>query len=150
MPPQTASGVRMLRPSEEEARAVCDALALLHGRPSTSDAVKSEGCEISKPHSVLDSLVRRQVHAAHERHVYLSATLPAIAMLEQQHTNACPRTQVRTMLSQNTTDITSARAFASLKAAFPTWEGVRDAPPGVFSLSVSQSHQQHAALQRLQ
>ena len=29
---------------------------------------------------------------------------------------------VRTILSQNTTDRTSARAFASLKAAFPTWE----------------------------
>jgi len=29
---------------------------------------------------------------------------------------------VRTILSQNTTDKTSARAFASLKAAFPTWE----------------------------
>ena len=29
---------------------------------------------------------------------------------------------VRTMLSQNTTDITSARAFAQLKEKFPTWE----------------------------
>jgi endonuclease III len=33
----------------------------------------------------------------------------------------------RTLLSQNTTDKTSARAFASLKAAFPSWEQARDA-----------------------
>lgn len=35
---------------------------------------------------------------------------------------------VRTMLSQNTTDITSIRAFRSLKAKFPTWEAVLEAP----------------------
>ncbi|CAK0784502.1 hypothetical protein CVIRNUC_007706 [Coccomyxa viridis] len=37
---------------------------------------------------------------------------------------------VRTILSQNTTDITSHRAFASLKEAFPTWEEVLGAPSG--------------------
>jgi hypothetical protein len=31
---------------------------------------------------------------------------------------------VRTILSQNTTDLTSHRAFASLKASFPTWQQV--------------------------
>ncbi|KAL4426386.1 hypothetical protein ABPG77_004680 [Micractinium sp. CCAP 211/92] len=36
---------------------------------------------------------------------------------------------VRTLLSQNTTDITSARAFATLKQQFPTWDAVRAAPP---------------------
>lgn len=35
---------------------------------------------------------------------------------------------VRTMLSQNTTDITSMRAFKTLKERFPTWEGVLEAP----------------------
>ena len=35
---------------------------------------------------------------------------------------------VRTMLSQNTTDITSKRAFDALKVAFPTWEEARVAP----------------------
>jgi hypothetical protein len=38
--------------------------------------------------------------------------------------------QVRTILSQNTTDITSQRAFSQLKAAFPTWEAVRTAASG--------------------
>eukprot|EP00877_Chromochloris_zofingiensis_P008780 jgi/Chrzof1/4155/Cz14g01040.t1 len=34
------------------------------------------------------------------------------------------------MLSQNTTDVTSLRAFTSLKQRFPTWEHVRTAGPG--------------------
>ena len=38
--------------------------------------------------------------------------------------------QVRTILSQNTTDVNSHRAFASLKEAFPTWQSVLEAPPG--------------------
>merc|ERR1712028_87910 len=37
---------------------------------------------------------------------------------------------VRTMLSQNTTDATSAVAFANLKLALPTWKQVLEAPEG--------------------
>lgn len=35
---------------------------------------------------------------------------------------------VTTVLSQSTTDANQHRAFARLRAAFPTWEAVRDAP----------------------
>jgi endonuclease-3 len=35
---------------------------------------------------------------------------------------------VSTILSQNTNDTNRDRAFASLRAQFPTWEAVRDAP----------------------
>jgi endonuclease-3 len=35
---------------------------------------------------------------------------------------------VSTILSQNTNDLNRDRAFAALRAAFPTWEAVRDAP----------------------
>ena len=38
--------------------------------------------------------------------------------------------QARTILSQNTTDTTSSRAFKKLKDSFPTWEEVRIAPAG--------------------
>eukprot|EP00613_Pedinella_sp_CCMP2098_P017827 CAMPEP_0171770752 /NCGR_PEP_ID=MMETSP0991-20121206/53677_1 /TAXON_ID=483369 /ORGANISM="non described non described, Strain CCMP2098" /LENGTH=400 /DNA_ID=CAMNT_0012375943 /DNA_START=88 /DNA_END=1290 /DNA_ORIENTATION=- len=38
---------------------------------------------------------------------------------------------IRTILSQNTTDNTSLRAFNSLKAVFPTWEEVLAAPSAV-------------------
>jgi hypothetical protein len=44
--------------------------------------------------------------------------------------------QVRTILSQNTTDITSQRAYTSLKQSFPNWELVRTAAPGENSLPV--------------
>jgi endonuclease-3 len=36
---------------------------------------------------------------------------------------------VSTILSQNTNDLNRDRAFGALKAAFPTWEAVRDAAP---------------------
>ena len=36
---------------------------------------------------------------------------------------------IATILSQNTTDVNTDRAYASLRAQFPTWEVVRDAPP---------------------
>jgi endonuclease-3 len=36
---------------------------------------------------------------------------------------------VSTILSQNTNDVNRDRAFESLRAAFPTWEAVRDADP---------------------
>ena len=35
---------------------------------------------------------------------------------------------VSTILSQNTNDVNRDRAFLALRAAFPTWEAVRDAP----------------------
>src|SRR5512142_1056852 len=35
---------------------------------------------------------------------------------------------VATILSQNTADVNTARAFENLTTQFPTWEAVRDAP----------------------
>lgn len=35
---------------------------------------------------------------------------------------------IGTILSQNTSDVNSGRAYAALRAAYPTWEQVRDAP----------------------
>lgn len=53
------------------------------------------------------------------------------------HQSACLRCiqaslylQVCTILSQNTTDVNSARAFAQLKKKFPVWELVRTASNG--------------------
>jgi hypothetical protein len=45
------------RPLPHECVAVCDALALLHGRPSLKRDQPRTGCEIQEPHTVLDSLV---------------------------------------------------------------------------------------------
>ena len=63
---------------------------------------------------------------------------------------------VGTMLSQNTTDTTSARAFAQLKAAFPEWEQVRTAEPAdvekqikVCGLAATRAERIQAILQTL-
>lgn len=45
---------------------------------------------------------------------------------------------VGTILSQNTTDVNSHRAFMSLKAAFPTWEAFRTAPSSTCEDSIRQ------------
>jgi len=51
-------------------------------------------------------------------------------LLEHAQTIRTAPLQVRTILSQNTTDTNSGRAFSQLKAAFPTWESVRTASEG--------------------
>jgi len=43
---------------------------------------------------------------------------------------------VSTILSQNTTDTNSRRAFGALKLAFPSWEAVRAAPEGALAEAI--------------
>lgn len=46
---------------------------------------------------------------------------------------------VATMLSQATTDVQTARSFASLRHRFPTWEQVRDAPVSQIAMAIRSS-----------
>ena len=43
---------------------------------------------------------------------------------------------IRTILSQNTSDVNSHRAFTALKEAFPAWEDVRVAPQAAVSAAI--------------
>jgi endonuclease-3 len=43
---------------------------------------------------------------------------------------------IGTVLSQHTSDVNADRAFAGLKAAFATWEEVRDAPPPALEAAI--------------
>lgn len=43
---------------------------------------------------------------------------------------------IKTILSQNTSDVNSDRAFASLKHAFPSWQEVLDAPEAALADSI--------------
>lgn len=52
-----------------------------------------------------------------------------LVKLPVRHTHLA--VQVCTILSQNTTDVNSARAFAKLKEKFPEWEMVRTANNGM-------------------
>ena len=56
---------------------------------------------------------------------------------------ACLWGQVRTMLSQNTTDTTSHRAFQRLKDVFSDWESMRQAPAGSSLLNFLACHSSH-------
>lgn len=43
---------------------------------------------------------------------------------------------IQTILSQNTSDVNSGRAYASLREAFPTWESVREADTGAVAEAI--------------
>ncbi|MEW5305059.1 MAG: hypothetical protein WDW36_007623 [Sanguina aurantia] len=62
----------------------------------------------------------------------MPANSPNISHLNTAGTEtaAAGTCSVRTMLSQNTTDITSLRAFNTLKERFPSWDAVYAAPNG--------------------
>ncbi len=68
-------------------------------------------------------LIRRRILSAHRRLILLygepkrRARRDALSQL------------IVTILSQNTTDVNTDRAYTNLRALFPTWEQVRDAPP---------------------
>eukprot|EP00879_Flechtneria_rotunda_P011998 GHRR01012531.1.p1 GENE.GHRR01012531.1~~GHRR01012531.1.p1 ORF type:complete len:409 (+),score=103.16 GHRR01012531.1:906-2132(+) len=100
------------KPSGEECRDVRNALATLHGaRLSRSPAV-----------SVYDAA------ASTLNEPYIGCEL--------QTPHTVLDSLVRTILSQNTTDITSQRAFQSLKTAFPDWELVRTAAAGTVEQAI--------------
>ena len=65
----------------------------------------------------------------------MSKTLEIHCLLVQEYGDRpwAPRADplselIGTILSQNTSDVNSGRAYDALRAAFPTWEQVRDAP----------------------
>lgn len=98
-----------VRPTPEECRAARYALAALHGEPG-----RHKLAQLEEKAAAADSL-----HTHTQQSVLDSL--------------------VRTILSQNTTDATSHRAFASLKAAFPGekgWAEVLRAPSGKVEESI--------------
>ena len=100
------------RPSPAECFAARDALALLHGEPG---AIPAPSSPLSSPPS------------------------KAFSDPDGCHSDDCLSvldSLVRTILSQNTTDATSARAFRSLKIALPTWEEARTTPVGIMEEAI--------------
>ena len=67
---------------------------------------------------------------AREQTPLIHGGLDVIAATQEEHQiQSVLDSLVRTILSQNTTDVTSHKAFASLKARFPTWDSVRTGDP---------------------
>ncbi|XP_010678690.2 putative DNA glycosylase At3g47830 [Beta vulgaris subsp. vulgaris] len=92
------------RPTPEECLAIRDELLKFHGFPEEFTKYREER-ENSRTNS--SNLVNGSVKS--------ESLMEKLSVLDGL---------VSTILSQNTTDVNSQRAFASLKAAFPTWDNV--------------------------
>ena len=99
------------RPSPAECFAARDALALLHGEPGAIPIPSPSPPSSSSPAN--NKATFNDPNGCHN---------DCLSVLDSL---------VRTILSQNTTDATSIRAFRSLKTALPTWEQVRTADVGI-------------------
>lgn len=120
------------RPSQEECSEVCDRLSRLHGpleEYAKHKVVRTTEKQVLalEFHKEGDSKTIRDV---------LDGPSSSSAGSTDVSSSGHPRERrtvldslVGTMLSQNTTDTNSRRAFASLKAKFPTWESVYSADP---------------------
>ena len=149
------------RPSPDDAGAVHAALLACHGAPQQDIGVAEPdptndfcGTQVR----VLDSLVRTILSQVGKgvggTPVQPAACQPASTWsLVSSHSPTarpglaqplglcwqhCPA-----LCPQNTTDLTSHRAFASLKQRFPDWDSVRLAPPGEPGCSAAASPQLH-------
>lgn len=93
-----------LRPTAEECLAVRDDLLALHGFPQEFAKYRKLRQRASSGNAELEPLEKEDE--------------------DEDATETVLDGLVRTVLSQNTTDANSLRAFVSLKSAFPTWEDV--------------------------
>lgn len=102
----------LLRPTAEECRDVRDALLALHGFPPEFESYRRQR---------LRSISAVDGHDT-------KCTVKSDALDEAEEESVLDGL-VKILLSQNTTESRSQRAFASLKAAFPNWEDVSSPSP---------------------
>lgn len=101
-----------LRPTPEECRAVRDTLLANHGFPK--EFIKYRQQRMLVNHSENG-----------EKNVVFGSSVDSVALDDgEEPKESVLDGLVSTILSQNTTDLNSQRAFASLKSVFPTWEEV--------------------------
>lgn len=81
-------------------------------------------------------LLTQRLVALHGKPERTADPLNEYNITQGHHQSSVLDSLVRTILSQNTTDKTSIRAFASLKETFPDWEAVRTADVGDVAESI--------------
>uniref|UniRef100_A0A2P2J4H5 HhH-GPD domain-containing protein n=1 Tax=Rhizophora mucronata TaxID=61149 RepID=A0A2P2J4H5_RHIMU len=96
------------RPTPEECRAVRDSLLALHGFPQEFARYRRQRPNLPS-HDTDESECSPIINGDSRSGGEPESVLDGL---------------VKTVLSQNTTEVNSLRAFANLKAAFPTWEDV--------------------------
>ena len=105
------------RPTPDECRAVRDSLLDLHGFPQEFAKYRKQ-----RPSHDLPPDKNGSSSAEGAQKLELSEKDDLGCDLEEKE--SVLDGLVRTVLSQNTTEVNSQRAFDSLKSAFPTWENV--------------------------
>ncbi|KAF9606858.1 hypothetical protein IFM89_029457 [Coptis chinensis] len=106
------------RPTPEQCLSVRDDLLSLHGFPEEFAKYRK-----FRFHSGISS------NSLETNHYFKLESLEDDVKVEDGEKESVLDGLVRTLLSQNTTEVNSKRAFDSLKAAFPTWEQVLAADP---------------------
>ncbi|XP_027167459.1 putative DNA glycosylase At3g47830 isoform X3 [Coffea eugenioides] len=105
------------RPTPDECLAVRDALLALHGFPKEFLKYREQRLKKENPSFEKNSL---KPEPPEKLHVEEKSDSSGKSEGEESVLDGL----VSTILSQNTTDVNSQRAFLSLKSAFPTWEDV--------------------------
>ena len=120
----------MKRPTPEECWAARDALAHLHSTfMAHKEEAQADGGNQIGPGTLALPATETPYTILHGTN---APATPGAAPARKSVLDSL----VGTILSQNTTDATSAVAFANLKRAFPTWEEVRTSPPAPVEAAV--------------
>lgn len=110
------------KPLPEECSEVCHRLSLLHG--PLEEYARHKATKISD-----EEVLLLEHHKEEDTKGAPGSLVKGLQSLSPSLRRTVLDSLVGTILSQNTTDTNSRRAFASLKARFPTWEMVYEADP---------------------
>mmetsp|Transcript_39129 Transcript_39129/g.110819 ORF Transcript_39129/g.110819 Transcript_39129/m.110819 type:complete len:214 (+) Transcript_39129:167-808(+) len=128
MEPAAASRKRD-RQAHWDAESTHDAL-----KPQTKHRGKDQKAPTSRPHPKECWYVAEALAAIHgdvSLQRLRNGTLLQEVVDQPEDQRTVLDSLIRAMLSQNTTDILSQRSYSNLKGAFPSWEDVRTADPGL-------------------
>ena len=111
------------QPTPQQCRSVRDALLHLHGFPKQFESYRRiRRNNNHQSHSLNLNLNLKQEEESNDDDA--AAAAAAVGETTTTTTTSVLDGLVSTLLSQNTTDANSTRAFQSLKSSFPTWQQV--------------------------
>ncbi|XP_021900883.1 putative DNA glycosylase At3g47830 isoform X2 [Carica papaya] len=109
-------------PTPQDCQAVMDSLFSLHGFPPEFAKYRCQRLKSISP-DLTTKISPPPINVGSQDAVKSQTSV------EHEHEESVLDGLVKTVLSQNTTEVNSQRAFASLRAAFPTWDDVLAAEP---------------------
>jgi endonuclease-3 len=107
------------RPTPEECRAIRDSLLAFHGFPQEFAKYRKQ-----RPYLITLQDKEESPHLINNCDGKNDNVVKVEEEEEEEEEESALDGLVKTVLSQNTTEVNSQRAFLNLKSAFPTWENV--------------------------